>query len=118
MYYFLFFFIFPCIDTYFSFLDINECLDLTSCDVNADCTNINGSFSCSCKPGYTGDGKTCTDIIDCVENRDDPGYPCNKRNTQKCTDVAGGYACECLAGFQGKDTYIVYLDLLLLLFFN
>lgn len=41
--------------------DINECsAALSDCDANADCQNNQGSFSCSCKAGFTGDGKTCT----------------------------------------------------------
>ena len=38
--------------------DFNECLDEESnnCDLNADCINIDGSFTCACKPGWTGDG--------------------------------------------------------------
>ena len=42
------------------FSDIDECAtgDHT-CDVNADCSNTNGSFTCSCISGYSGDGMTC-----------------------------------------------------------
>lgn len=41
-------------------LDINECEDGThDCDVNADCTNTRGSFSCTCKIGYEADGDDC-----------------------------------------------------------
>jgi hypothetical protein len=40
--------------------DINECLTNNGgCDPNATCTNSTGSFSCACKTGYVGDGKTC-----------------------------------------------------------
>ena len=31
-----------------------------NCDSNAVCINIEGSFTCVCKDGYTGDGITCT----------------------------------------------------------
>ena len=40
--------------------DIDECsLDPSPCDENADCTNSEGSFSCTCKQGFTGDGEVC-----------------------------------------------------------
>jgi len=41
--------------------DINECAtDNAGCLAEAICTNSVGSFSCSCPPGYTGDGFTCS----------------------------------------------------------
>ena len=45
--------------------DINECgsNDLNSCHENAQCTDTEGSFTCSCNPGYTGDGINCTSKI-------------------------------------------------------
>ena len=40
--------------------DINECTTrITICDANAACTNTLGSFTCTCNPGYTGDGVSC-----------------------------------------------------------
>ena len=42
--------------------DIDECeLESSSsvCDVNANCSNTIGSFSCHCKEGYYGDGTQC-----------------------------------------------------------
>ena len=46
---------------YCFFSDIDECAtgDYT-CHVNADCSNTNGSFMCSCIFGYSGDGTTCS----------------------------------------------------------
>ena len=42
------------------FLDIDECMNKThSCDVNVVCNNTEGSYNCTCKPGYSGDGKKC-----------------------------------------------------------
>ena len=42
-------------------LDINECSSNSySCDVNGVCNNTGGSYTCACKPGYSGDGKNCT----------------------------------------------------------
>ena len=43
------------------FTDADECADGShDCDVNADCNNIAGSYTCSCKPTYFGNGKYCT----------------------------------------------------------
>ena len=40
--------------------DIDECSTETSpCDENANCTNSDGSYNCTCKLGFTGDGTTC-----------------------------------------------------------
>ncbi len=45
---------------YFIFIDVNECsLDTNSCDSNADCNNTVGSYSCQCRSGYAGNGKSC-----------------------------------------------------------
>ena len=39
----------------------HECWDNSdNCDVNAYCNNIVGSYNCTCNPGYTGTGTTCT----------------------------------------------------------
>ncbi len=46
---------------FFCFIDINECaLNLDNCHLNATCTNTQGSFSCACRPGFSGDGVSCT----------------------------------------------------------
>ena len=43
-------------------IDINECESSdNTCHEHAQCTNSNGSFSCECMEGYTGDGHSnCT----------------------------------------------------------
>ena len=41
-------------------LDIDECATGTqSCSADAVCYNAEGSYNCSCKPGYSGDGWYC-----------------------------------------------------------
>lgn len=41
-------------------LDIDECILLKdNCDSNAKCMNSEGSFTCTCKKGYSGNGVTC-----------------------------------------------------------
>ena len=45
---------------YLKFADINECIEGTdNCDDNAACTNTEGSFTCLCEPGFSGDGAQC-----------------------------------------------------------
>lgn len=36
--------------------------NLSSCGANADCVEEMVGYSCACKTGYSGDGRTCTDI--------------------------------------------------------
>lgn len=48
---------------FFSSTDVDECsAKSTPCDSNADCSNSDGSFSCTCKQGFTGDGRVCQGI--------------------------------------------------------
>ena len=40
--------------------DINECNSGEhNCDANSKCVNTNGSFTCTCNMGYSGDGVNC-----------------------------------------------------------
>ena len=40
--------------------DINECTtNVHTCDANAVCNNTQGSYNCTCSPGYTGNGTSC-----------------------------------------------------------
>ncbi len=42
--------------------DIDECTEGPNdcAPTNSVCTNIPGSFTCACDPGYSGDGTACT----------------------------------------------------------
>ena len=45
------------------FIDVDECSEGThTCSGNATCMDTDGSFSCSCHPGFTGDGFNCAGI--------------------------------------------------------
>ena len=40
--------------------DIDECeAGTVSCHTNAECTNTDGSYTCSCSSGFSGDGMSC-----------------------------------------------------------
>ncbi|XP_073250379.1 uncharacterized protein [Porites lutea] len=77
--------------------DINECETRRHhCSSNAFCNNTKGSYICTCKPGYTGNGVNCTDI--------------NERETGKhrgdsrafCNNTKGLYNCTCKPGYFGN----------------
>ena len=44
------------------FSDIDECSNekLNNCSTNAACSNTDGSFVCTCKHGWQGNGYSCT----------------------------------------------------------
>ena len=45
----------------FLIVDIDECgAGKHNCDANANCLDTKGSFACTCKPGYSGNGVNCT----------------------------------------------------------
>ncbi|MCE9673222.1 EGF domain-containing protein [Myxococcus stipitatus] len=77
--------------------DINECANGTAtCSVNATCTNTRGSYTCTCKAGYTGNGKTCTDINECTNGT----ATCSVNAT--CANTQGSYTCTCKSGYSGN----------------
>lgn len=65
------------------------------CLPTATCTEANGTTSCTCKSGYTGDGlSSCDDVNECITYS-----PCSANAS--CTNTDGGYSCKCLPGFVG-----------------
>ncbi|MFO0754996.1 MAG: EGF domain-containing protein [Byssovorax sp.] len=75
---------------------IDECKNGTAdCSPDADCIDTPGYYTCACKPGYTGDGKTCTDIDECASFLTD----CDPNAA--CQNTPGSYTCACPAGFSG-----------------
>ena len=66
--------------------DVNECID-DVCDINASCTNNDGSFTCECNNGFKGDGFSCNDINEC---RDSDSCDDNAI----CTNSDGSYRNE------------------------
>ena len=50
------------ISIYYLISDIDECSNstLNDCDANAICVDTIGSHKCTCKTGFTGDGRNCS----------------------------------------------------------
>ena len=50
------------------YIELDECSDpsLNDCDVNANCTDIPGSYMCDCVLGYKGNGTSCESMIECL----------------------------------------------------
>ncbi|XP_034151205.1 adhesion G protein-coupled receptor E2-like [Esox lucius] len=83
-------------------IDYDECSEDGLCGENANCTNTEGSYICTCHKGFrvqngvnfnADTGERCLDIDECIEN----DYNCS-RNT-KCVNVIGSYKCTCDDGF-------------------
>lgn len=43
----------------FFVIDVDECNHINDCSEHAQCNNTAGSYNCTCKEGYLGDGYTC-----------------------------------------------------------
>lgn len=95
-------------------VDQDECsFDNGSCGKNTKCFNTNGSYYCQCKEGYRSSPRalnftaekpsTCTDINECLEDKD----ICGPNAT--CQNIHGSYSCTCNVGFvssTGVQTFI------------
>ncbi len=82
----------------------------TVCDACAptggQCDQANdGTFSCSCRDGYSGDGYQCTDVDECA---DASLNNCDANAT--CTNTDGGFTCACNSGFSGDGTACTDVD--------
>ncbi|XP_065675334.1 fibrillin-2-like [Hydra vulgaris] len=78
--------------------DIDECADFSKyCNwTNSACTNIIGSYICSCKSGWIlgKQNNSCVDIDECSELR----KYCNWTNSE-CANIDGSYICSCRPGW-------------------
>lgn len=86
--------------------DIIECgpPQTVSCGKFADCKNTEGSYYCTCNPGYepvsgaktfrNESENTCQDIDECQL------YPRICKGRSICVNTAGSYTCECPPGFE------------------
>ena len=111
---------------FFLALDVDECSDGShNCDTNAQCTNTEESFTCTCNSGYSGNGvycqgKTdfvclllietckhvitsnlilyfmCLDIDECVT-----GVNNCHNDYATCFNTEGSFTCSCNSGYSG-----------------
>ncbi|XP_057643851.1 nidogen-1 [Chionomys nivalis] len=76
---------------------INYCeTGLHNCDIpqRAQCIYMGGSsYTCSCLPGFSGDGRACQDVDECQLNRCHPDAV--------CYNTPGSFTCQCKPGYQG-----------------
>ena len=70
------------------------------CDVFGYCTNTIGGYFCSCREGYTGDGKECRDIDECK----DPELASLCVDNAECCNLPAHFVCKCNEGFEGDGT--------------
>ncbi|XP_049337688.1 mucin-like protein isoform X2 [Astyanax mexicanus] len=59
------------------------------CHPMANCYSTGYNYTCSCKPGFTGDGKKCTDIDECQN----PAACSNAK--YECVNTPGSSYCSC-----------------------
>ncbi|XP_065195302.1 uncharacterized protein LOC135826628 [Sycon ciliatum] len=76
---------------------INECGGSKShCGAHGVCSDLPGSFSCSCSPGYDGCGASCQDVDECARGT----HKCGA--TMRCVNTQASYTCTCGHGYTGQ----------------
>ncbi|XP_078603719.1 uncharacterized protein LOC144877607 isoform X4 [Branchiostoma floridae x Branchiostoma japonicum] len=82
----------PTTDALTTARDVDECAEgADNCSPQATCSDTPDSFTCTCNPGYTGNGVTCTDVDECASNNGGCG--------QTCTNNVGSFVCSCGTGY-------------------
>ncbi len=84
--------------------DDAACVATTLCHENAECLSTDEESGCVCRTGYEGDGLSCSDIDECVDDTHD----CV--DTAGCANTVGAYDCTCLAGYEGDGTICTDVD--------
>jgi hypothetical protein len=116
---------------------LDPCSDEThSCSVHATCVKSYycGSYSCSCKPGYYGDGNSCKRLVSTPYIIPTPPYtiptrlesgesdcalsPCSDPEANSCSEHAVcegsdydcvSYSCTCKSGYYGDGNWCKFL---------
>ena len=66
--------------------DVNECAS-NGGGCEQICTDNVGSFECSCRPGFTRNGRFCDDVDECATGTHD----CE----QTCINIEESFTCSC-----------------------
>ncbi|XP_061422203.1 mucin-4-like [Lethenteron reissneri] len=74
-----------------SCLDIDECSQANACSADATCANTDGSYTCSCNEGFTGNGIVC-------------------ERMEVCLYVPGVQSCSCRPGMVTSGNACVDID--------
>ena len=69
----------------------------------AVCVNSAGSFTCSCKNGFSGDGFTCVDDNECLSSN-------TCMDNSICTNTFGSFTCTCVAGYSMARNECIDID--------
>jgi len=84
---------------------VDVCGTANPCHVAADCSNSKTLVAaCTCKPGYSGDGKTCADVDECAVGNG--GCDANAA----CANQAGSFSCACKPGYSGDGKACADVD--------
>jgi hypothetical protein len=81
--------------------DVNECATPGFCGTGAaSCTNVPGTFECTCTAGFAAAAPTGA----LCENVDECAAAVNPCGAGTCTDNAGSYLCACPLGYRLQTT--------------
>ncbi|XP_048727704.2 mucin-4-like isoform X2 [Ostrea edulis] len=80
--------------------DIPECTEKPdTCGLNAICSELPGSYSCSCMTGYQmTTNNDCQNVDECNTQQH------NCHPNAHCNDTVGHFLCACKSGFSGNGT--------------
>ena len=91
--------------------NVDECTDASpdnstaihSCDVNSECSDTDGSYTCHCISGWKSDSieadAVCVNVDECNESTENTEMESCAVNSE-CSDTDGSYDCICNDGWQ------------------